>query len=449
MKFLAVLTSLLISLQLFANENTAFLKIYEGKKVEKITYKSYKTKKYIIDRELKMQIGDSLNLQIVAEDIQRLKNLDIFATINVGGIETQNGVEIVYDFKEIIPALPYVSYEISDENGLALGPAVRSGNFLYRDITLNAFFLFGGFTSYKIEFSWPWITGNHISFEMEASHIIRESQIDNYNEVIDNLLFKPGTYVGKDFRLFGEFEFLRLKNDGIIDSSSNINKIPDGTFREVTLGNKVDNLPSLGVSLVQDTRDSFINPNEGWFNEVKFQKIGGALGGKADFETYTFDFQKYFPIARRQRLQLAALSTLRRGKMGVDIPYNMDFHIGGANSVRGYDIAAEDQFFGKNQFIGTFEYRYDIIKPRNISLFGLNYRIGGQLTAFADAGTVSNTLDDYLQEKWRIGYGIGLGILLPSVNTVRIEAAFNRDGEFNPTILISFYKTTAQRWRTR
>lgn len=449
MKLLSTIFILLFSSQLFANETTAFLKIYEGKKVEKISFNGNKTKQYIIERELQTKIGDSLNLQVVAEDIQRLKNLDVFATINVGGIETENGVEIVYDFKEIIAALPYVSYQISDENGLALGPAVRSGNFLYRDITLNAFFLFGGFTAYRVEFSWPWITGNHISFDMEASHIVRENQIDNYNEVIDNFLIKPGTYIGKDFRLFGEFEFLRLENEGIIDSSSKINKIAENSFRKVTLGNRVDNMPSLGVSFVQDTRDSFTNPNKGWFNEIKLQKTGGFLGGKTDFETYTFDFQKYIPITKGQRIQLATLSTLRRGEMGVDIPYNMDFHIGGANTVRGYEIASEDQLFGKNQFIGTFEYRYDVVKPQNISLFGLHYRIGGQLTAFADAGTVSNTFGNYFNEKWRIGYGIGFGILLPSVNTVRIEAAFNRDGEFNPTILISFYKTTAQRWRVR
>lgn len=133
-------------MKVFANETITFVKIYEGETVQSIIFKGNKTKKEIIERELETKIGKPLEIKTLEADIKRLENLDIFSKIVLGGVQNENGVELIFDFKEVLWALPYVSYQISDENGLALGPAVRSVNFLHRDITLNAFFLFGGFT---------------------------------------------------------------------------------------------------------------------------------------------------------------------------------------------------------------------------------------------------------------------------------------------------------------
>jgi hypothetical protein len=58
-------------------------------------------------------------------------------------------------------------------------------------------------------------------------------------------------------------------------------------------------------------------------------------------------------------------------------------------------------------------------------------------------------LKNYGKESWRQGFGFGLNFLLPSVDVSRIELAWNKNGDFNPTILISFYKTFAQKSRIR
>jgi len=82
------------------------------------------------------------------------------------------------------------------------------------------------------------------------------------------------------------------------------------------------------------------------------------------------------PIIEKHTLALFSLTTLRIGDAGTDIPLHQDFHMGGTNSVRGWDISPDRS--GKNQWINTVEYRVTLMEPKVLSLLGLTADIGFQ-----------------------------------------------------------------------
>lgn len=74
---------------------------------------------------------------------------------------------------------------------------------------------------------------------------------------------------------------------------------------------------------------------------------------------------------------LSSLLTLQSGQVGRDLPQYMDFHLGRANSLRGYTV--DDlgyDLFGKQQLLTTVEYRVPLVDPTEITLFGISADLG-------------------------------------------------------------------------
>ena len=61
-----------------------------------------------------------------------------------------------------------------------------------------------------------------------------------------------------------------------------------------------------------------------------------------------FDIRRYYPIAAsKSSIAIYSLVTMTSGEIGEDVPEYMQYSIGGANSVRGWDLGSR---IGKNQF---------------------------------------------------------------------------------------------------
>jgi outer membrane protein assembly factor BamA len=147
-----------------------------------------------------------------------------------------------------------------------------------------------------------------------------------------------------------------------------------------------DHLVRIGASLGWDTRDNWGAPHQGWLNELEVWQTG-ALGGDGSFWTGSLDVRRWQPLGRHQRILFTALTTLQSGTPEVDVPIYMDFHLGGANTIRGYDFAELGKtLYGKNQLLGTLEYSVTALPSRPIGIWKIRLRLGVELAAFADAG---------------------------------------------------------------
>ncbi len=385
----------------------------------------------IITRELASQIGEPYLKRNADKDYGRLDRLDIFSYVDIQPVDAGNGVALEIEVQEIFPYLPFFSYEVTDENGFAAGAGFQSVNMLRRDIFATGFARFGGATNVGVFLENPWITGNHLSYVFEFFQRQRFNELDQFNATSTELKLQIGSYIGENGRIGGRLSFLSIKSDS--------------SGRTLSASNR-DNMPTLGFFLGYDSRDLWSNPHTGWWNEVAISKSGGFPGADGDFWSLDIDVRRYLPIIKRHTLALFSLMTLRTGSVGDEIPLHQDFHIGGTNSVRGWEL---DSRKGKNQFLNTAEYRVTLVEPRVLNLFGLTADVGLQFALFGDLGLAWNEGSEFKKDNLIGGYGFGLRVLVPFVNMFRFDAGFGEPGKSFKVHIGPFEKPVAQRTRVR
>jgi outer membrane protein insertion porin family len=390
------------------------------------------TDTHIITRELASKVGQPYLKQNADKDYARLDRLDIFSSVKISPQLENDSVVLQIDVREIFPYLPFFSYEVTDENGFAGGPGFQSVNLLRRDIFFFGAARFGGATNINLLYENPWIAGNHFSVRFEFYQRDRFNDLDDFNEIATETNLQIGSFLGEHGRIGGRLGFLSIKSDS--------------AGRTLSPNNR-DNLPTLGFYLGYDSRDLWSNPHRGWQNEFEISKSGGFLGADGDFWSFTFDVRRYLPIIKRHTLALFSLATLRIGDVGDDIPLHQDFHIGGTNSVRGWEL---DSRRGKHQFINSAEYRFTLLEPRLLTApFGLTFDIGLQLALFGDLGIAWDESEQFKSDNFIGGYGFGLRFLAPFVNMFRVDFGFGEPGESIRLHIGAFEKPVAQRFRVR
>ena len=203
------------------------------------------------------------------------------------------------------------------------------------------------------------------------------------------------------------------------------------------------------MALGYDSRDVWGDPRRGWLNELQVVKTGGVLGGSGDFWTAHLDARRFQPLFSPRTLVLAGLLSLQSGRLGRDLPEYLDFHLGGSNTIRGQNLANLGRVLhGKNQLIGTLEYRIPLLPIREYELFRLPADLGLAGAFFADAGLAWNQREEFAAERGRAGFGFGLRLLMPAVEMVRLDLGFDTDGN-RRVHLAAFSKMHAQRLRLR
>ena len=162
--------------------------------------------------------------------------------------------------------------------------------------------------------------------------------------------------------------------------------------------------------------------------------------------TITLDGRRFQRLSDRHGLGLFSLATFQTGEVGVDLPEYLQFSLGGGNTVRGWGVGSRT---GRNQFIGTGEYTYVAWNVTPFSVFGVNAYAGVQIAAFADLGLTSNDRADGQSTSAIDGYGVGLRLLVPFVDLIRIDVAWGEPGRGATAYFGVSLKAARQRQRVR
>jgi len=411
------------------------LTAHAGRIIRSIDITGYKvTKDYIIQREIRSRVGQPFDPALLRDDIQRLENLSIFAEVKVAAVPTSDsGVAIAINLREMPPILPMIGVLYTEENGFSVGPGISSMNLGGHAIAVSGRIYFGGAKQAWGRATWPWITGNHVSVELYTANLKREDVRNGFNESSVEFTGKVGTYLGDSGRLTGRLTLFKMRSD--VDG---ITLSPDNEDKQL----------SLSVLAGIDTRDSFRVPRHGWKNEIEVAHTG-FLDSDVTLQTLTVDVRHWLPVGRSQRTMLSGLLTMQSGTIFVDVPTYLRYHIGGANSVRGYDVQGPTEALaGKNQLIGTVEHAFTVFPVRRFDFFKLSFGLGFEIAALADAGIAWNTDSEFAIDKVRAGIGVGLHLLVPGSEMIRFDVAWDGKDEVR-FHLASGSKPVAQRSRNR
>ena len=408
---------------------------FDGRTIERVELSGFSTtRRHVIERELHLSAGDPFSAARLRDDLVRLENLGVFSSIDTRVSESGAGVILLYDFHEMpwIVALPMAVK--TDQDGWSFGAGVATLNLAGRAIQVGGSVLFGGMNTGGLLLWYPWMTGNHVSLELLAQRVERDDTFLDFREKSIEITPWIGRWIGKRWRFRGGVSYLQMRSDA--DS--------------VTLAaDNRDDLVRVGVALGVDTRDRWRDPRSGWRGEALVMKTGGALGGDGATWLGELSVERFQATFRRQNLLLYGLAAVQSGEVGRDVPAYLQYRMGGANSIRGYDVDVLGQeIFGKHQLLGTAEYEVLVMPLQEVSMWRFSVSTGLKLAAFVDVGTAWNTESQLRRSRVRTGYGLGIRWLVPGVNVVRFDIGFSEDGDARFHIGIAD-KAGAQRDRLR
>jgi len=411
------------------------LAVFEGQSIVRIGVQGNRfTRDYVIWREVRSRVGQPFSVKQMQDDVRRLDNLDIFSSVDVLPSRAEGGVVLSIQVREIPPAVPYISYDVTDEDGWSYGPALKAVNMLGRDVYVTGSALFGGKTTFLLEVNDPWIAANHLSLDLVLARIERFNELDGFGET--TLEFSPwlGVYAGEHGRLRAGFSYFAVSSDTAGHTLSTDGK---------------DHLWRFGLGGGYDSRDWWGDPHRGWHNDIEWIKTGGLLPGDGDFWRLDLDLRRYQPLTAQHTLALGTLVTLQSGKVGRDLPEYMDFHLGGSNTIRGYNVEELGRrLFGKNELLATAEYRFPLAARHEYEVFGMPADLGLAGALFVDTGLAWNRGSDFELGRAKTGYGLGLRLLMPAVDMTRLDVGFDEGGNWR-VHFASFAKFDAQRLRLR
>lgn len=404
---------------LVTDASVSSLAPFAGRRVASIELAGHRvTKDWVITREIRTKVGDPLDVHAVGRDVARLDNLSIFAEIRVDGAPVgDDDVALVFTFKEMPSWFPILSYVYTEENGFSVGLGVSAGNLAGRDLSVSARTYFGDLEQQWSRISWPWISGNHVSFDFYGARYTRPDVLRGFEETSYEFTPEVGRYLGERGWARAKFSYFRMKSD-----TDGITLSPD----------EEDNLLRLGASLGWDTRDSWRNPRRGWQNELELWHTGGFLGGDGDWWSMNLDLRRWLPITGRTKLMISGLASLQSGALGTEVPVYMNYYMGGANSIRGYGVSdLGETLSGKNQALGTAEYSFTVLPLRRWDLWKIALRLGAELAVFADTGIAWTDSRDLTIRRARGGVGGGVRLLVPGSEMVRLDVGWSPASGFH------------------
>lgn len=347
----------------------------------------------LIRRETQTRAGQPLNLDVAAQDVQRLYALDYFESLAVDiRKSTQGGLDLTlkfkekptnkirlglrYDLEDYFTGLTDVIVDNVGGRGVKVFLNTRYGNYTdlafgYRSpVVLRANFLHTVSAFYR----------DRNYFLYEDKHRVREFEVT-----------RKGIEVAFGYQWF-RFGDTYLRYRFVSDTTAEV------------LGphpaEELDRIGSLAFLSTLDTRDSSTFPGRGTLFTFAYETADPGYGGIAKYSKAFLYGQGFVPFGERHTAVLEAAGGIGSGR----IPYQEQYGLGGADYVLGVPLLGYQrrEFTGDNILAFSAGYRFRI-HDYQLSLIKAVY-----LNLAWNAGNVWDSKDDMALKDLRSGGGIGL-----------------------------------------
>jgi outer membrane protein insertion porin family len=404
-----------------------------------------KTKKEVIERELKMQPGEVYNVNDISKDFGRLDRLQLFETIEPKiEVGSEPGkVVITWNVKERRTGQVSVGLGYSARERLVGRAELSETNFRGRGQGVNLTFEVGGFSgknSVEMGFFEPWLDKKHTSLSLNLyDKVVYRFSTNLYQS--GGSINEPGRYNEK--RRGGTVTLGRPLSDRLrLSLGLRAEDVRTSDLTQIDTGfPKQDGTVISGtVRGVGDTRDYATNPTNGGLHTA-WMEIGHAdlveSGSDVEFGAfgkYVLDLRRYMglkahratnPVERQREKIPVIASRLMLGFSNGNLPFFEQFFLGGADTLRGY---LEDRFWGSQMFLASAELRY----PLASSLTGVAFVDYGDAWASRSEFQFSDTrlrtqFEQHNNFKPAVGFGVGMRVVTP-IGPIRLDYAIGQEG---------------------
>ena len=378
------------------------------------------TKDYIILREMSTGIGDTLSLEKLEYDKNRIYSLGLFNRVDIDYAANGPKAELIVRVHErwYIYPFPVLGFKYRDVKKFYYGAGVAHFNFRGRNERLIGEFALGYDRWVQFSYQNPKLTaGDDIFF-----------RISGFWSRVQNLNPDRGTYqqetIGGTITVGRRFGLYSLLTGSLSYEAWRVSDLAIG--RTISPDGK-DEFPSLGIGYTFDTRDVREYPLDGALITLQATK-NGFSGESVNILRYGYDARAYVPAAEGVTV---AGRTYGQFASGGPVPPYRYTYFGHGERLRGYfDSIIE----GENIIGGNLELRIPILAPRYYVFeyapfpeFSV-WRYGLYAGLFADAGKTWFRSEGPGGRRWYSGFGGGLHFLLPYSIIVRTEYAISRSG---------------------
>lgn len=376
------------------------------------------TKDKVIRRYIRTKPGEVYNYRNVARDVGRLTNTRWFETV-------QQSAEVGSEPGKVILVITIVERKRTGQATVGGGYSSVQGIVGFVDLSkdnlkgtgqmVSLRGEFGGRTSYELYYRHPWIMTpeTRLNLGLYNRLVVREAFVNNPETGTESVLYD-------ERRTGGSVTFARPLSDrttaflGFRDDRVSITGL---TEEEAALligpAFQPSDVRSITPALTSDSRDNRDYPRRGGFLQLSAE-LAGLLGGSSDFDKYTGDLRRYFPLGKKNTLAFRFLG----GTISGDAPYLEQFLIGGGESLRGFPT---DRFVGSNMMLLNTEFRIPIGK----NLIGVGFVDVGD--AWGGAIAADPAISGDTSFTTHVGYGVGIRVATP-IGPLRLDIGFSEEG---------------------
>ena len=379
-----------------------------------------KTKDYVVLREMSIKVGDTLHVEAMAIDHDRIYSLGLFNKVEVYHSADSGQATVYVDVRErwyLFP-FPVIGFRYRDLEKVYYGAGILHQNFRGRNEKLFFMFALGYDKRISLQYQNPKLTDDDVFLRFGISYGVIPNLSVTYAGDYEQLNFSTNLTLGKRYGLYQTIQ-------GSI--GYDVLQVSDIRAGRTVSSSGRDAYVYAGARYSYDSRDVREYPLSGTFFTVAGNKSGFGYSEVNTF-TYGFDARQFFPLNGDLSLGMRSFGTFSGG--GLIPPYHYVFY-GYDERLRGY---FDDIWEGENIMGGSAEIRIAIFKPRYATLSFIpvpefsTIRYGLSAGIFVDGGKVWNRADPFLDRNWKSGYGAGIHFLLPYSVIVRTEYAFDNYG---------------------
>ncbi len=360
------------------------------------------TRDKVIRRELPVVEQELYSGSKLQRGIRNLGRLDYFEDVKVNTLEGSSNDKMI--LKIDVEEKPTGAFSFgggySTVENLFASVSVTERNLFGRGQIVRFSTEVGGTTTqFNASFTEPWL------FDIPLS-----ASLSVYNRTKDYDTYDKETVGGGIGFGYPVFDYTRLSSTYIYEIND-YKEIEDEASEYVKVLEGESDTSKVITKLHYDSRDKAFNASEGSDHSLTSIYAGGPLGGDIGFSKYLLEVGRYFPLFWSTVGFLHGETGFVRQNSGGLLPDEERFHLGGMNSIRGFDWhdisptriteidgVEYEATVGGNKYIQfNVEYVFPIVK--DIGLMGV---------AFYDVGNAFDNGDaiDFRDLRESAGYGI-------------------------------------------